>query len=119
MSRKRTVSPFTISCNNCFYCSIGATSRCVESKLLGSTAIDGAQAEYIRLPLADSTLFKAPTEVPPEALLLMADVFPTGYFVVRNAVNAIGADVAKKGTVVVIGCGPVGLCVRAPSVTLP
>lgn len=108
------VSPFTISCgDNCFYCKLGYTSRCAQSKLLGSNAIDGAQAEYIRIELADSTLFPAPTDVPPEALLLMADVLPTGYFVAKNAATMIGLDVAKQGVCFVIGCGPVGLCVRS------
>ncbi|RYP60235.1 hypothetical protein DL769_008196 [Monosporascus sp. CRB-8-3] len=70
----------------------------------------GAQAEYVRVPLADGTVMKAPPELDDEALILMADIFPTGFFGARNAFNALGTQKPSEATAVVIGCGPVGLC---------
>jgi threonine dehydrogenase-like Zn-dependent dehydrogenase len=72
------VSPFTVSCGECFYCQHGFSSRCTKSLLFGSGPLDGAQAEFVRVPLADATAVKAPPEIKDEALVLMADIFPTG-----------------------------------------
>lgn len=61
----------------CFFCRNGETSRCEKVLLFGSPMLDGAQAEYVRVPLADGTLFAAPSEIPEETVVLMADiVFP-------------------------------------------
>ncbi|KAJ1335253.1 alcohol dehydrogenase [Microdochium nivale] len=106
----KVVSPFTTSCGECFYCKIGGSSRCARSQLLGSPSLDGAQAEYIRIPDADGTVVKAPAEIDDQALVLMADIFPTGFFGATNAFKAIGTQPASEVTAVVIGCGPVGLC---------
>lgn len=72
--------------------------------------LQGGQAEYVRVPLADGTIMKAPSGVDDKALILMADIFPTGFFGARNAFNALGAQKPSEATAVVIGCGPVGLC---------
>lgn len=98
------------SSGNCFYCDRGHTSRCEKSKLLGSVVCDGAQAEYVLCPLGETTLMHAPETVPQEALILMADIFPTGYFVSKNAWLMFNEVERKDATAVVIGCGPVGLC---------
>lgn len=103
------VCPFTVSCGSCFYCARGYSSRCASGKLFGSAALDGAQAEFVRVPLADATAVRAPGRVDPRFLVLMADIFPTGYFAAKNAFGMLGAW-AEEATVVVIGCGPVGLC---------
>jgi threonine dehydrogenase-like Zn-dependent dehydrogenase len=78
--------------------------------LFGSDALDGAQAEYVRVPLADGTLVKAPPEIDDKSLLLMADIFPTGFFGASNAFKLLSPEQIVDSTVVVIGCGPVGLC---------
>ncbi|KAI0165804.1 GroES-like protein [Xylariaceae sp. FL1272] len=106
----KIVCPFTVSCLNCFYCKNGYSSRCVQSLLFGSEKLDGAQADYVRVPFADGTLVKAPPEIDDNALLLMADIFPTGFFGARNAFNSLGAMDPSEATAVVVGCGPVGLC---------
>ncbi|KAI2626659.1 GroES-like protein [Hypoxylon sp. NC1633] len=106
----KVVSPFTVSCMNCFYCKHGYSSRCEHNLLFGSEKLDGAQADYVRVPFADGTVIKAPTEIDDNALLLMADIFPTGYFGARNAFQGLGSQDPSEATVVVIGCGPVGLC---------
>lgn len=104
------VSPFTTSCGECFYCLRGQTGRCPNGKVYGSAPLDGAQAEYVRVELADSTLYKAPTTIPDECLVLMADVAPTGYFVALNGHNLLNDYERKNETsCVVVGCGPVGL----------
>lgn len=95
---------------DCFYCKRQRTSRCEVSKLLGCKILDGAQAEYIRIPLGETTLFHAPSEVPREVLILMADIFPTGFFVSHNAWQMMNEAEREDATAVVIGCGPVGLC---------
>ena len=60
--------------------------------------------------MADSTLFPAPSDVPDRLLVLMADIFPTGFFGARNAFKEFTPQQASEATVVVLGCGPVGLC---------
>ncbi|CAK7264528.1 hypothetical protein SEPCBS57363_001118 [Sporothrix epigloea] len=107
----KIVSPFTVSCNECFYCKNGMSSRCTESLLFGSSKLDGAQAEFVRVPYADGTIVKAPANVNNNALVLMADIFPTGYFGARNAFDLLAPSIkASDAVVVVVGCGPVGLC---------
>ncbi|KAL2156230.1 hypothetical protein VTH82DRAFT_975 [Thermothelomyces myriococcoides] len=117
------VAPFTVSCMNCFYCTHGASSRCTNSLLFGSEALDGGQAEYVRVPHADGTVVKAPAELAHEdkdedgdararALILMADIFPTGFFGAKNAFGLLAeqGQPAGEAVVAVVGCGPVGLC---------
>ncbi|RSL92686.1 hypothetical protein CEP52_013676 [Fusarium oligoseptatum] len=67
-------------------------------------------AEYCRVPLADSTVVKAPPSVDSRKLVLMADIFPTGYFAAKSAFAGLSQDVVGSSTVVLLGCGPVGLC---------
>ena len=104
------VSPFTVSCGECFYCKQGYSSRCDKVELFGTAGLDGAQAEYVRVPLADSTAVKAPNDIADNALVLMADIFPTGYFAASNAFKELTKEQVYEATVVLIGCGPVGLC---------
>lgn len=103
----RVVSPFTTSCGSCFYCRRGLTCRCPQGQLFGwvrdGAGLQGAQAERVRVPLADSTLAAVPAEVPAVAALLAGDVLPTGLFAAEQAEVGPGAAVA------VLGCGPVGL----------
>ncbi|KAH7136055.1 chaperonin 10-like protein [Dendryphion nanum] len=106
----KIVSPFTTSCGQCFYCKRGFSSRCEKCLLFGSTTLDGAQAQYVRIPLADSTAVKAPEGIKDEALVLMADIFPTGYFATHNAFKEFSPEEIQESTVVLVGCGPVALC---------
>jgi len=106
----KVVSPFTASCGDCFYCRNEYTSRCSHSQLFGCAKLDGAQAQYVRVPLADSTVVKAPEGIKDEALVLMADIFPTGYFAAKNGFKELNEQQRKEAVVVLIGCGPVALC---------
>ncbi|KAF4332160.1 formaldehyde dehydrogenase [Fusarium beomiforme] len=106
----KVVSPFTASCGQCYYCQNGGSARCINSQALGSPNLDGAQAEYVRVPFADGTVIKAPEGIHDQALILMADIFPTGYFGVKSGVEMMPKLNLNESTIVVIGCGPVGLC---------
>jgi threonine dehydrogenase-like Zn-dependent dehydrogenase len=53
---------------------------------------------------------KAPSNIKDNALILMADIFPTGYFGATNAFKLLTPEQISNSTAVVIGCGPVGLC---------
>jgi len=106
----------TIGCGYCSYCRAGYYSQCDNANPNGSLAgtaffggpadtgsFNGLQAELARIPLANAGLVKLPDEVSDDQAILLSDIFPTAYF---------GADIAqiKRGsTVVVFGCGPVGL----------
>ena len=103
----RVVSPFTTSCGSCYYCRIGLTCRCELGQLYGwrenGQGLHGAQADYVRVPLADSTLVKIKEGADPKQILFTGDILSTGYFCAENA------NVHPDNTYAVIGCGPVGL----------
>lgn len=110
----RVLSPFTTSCGECYYCLIGLTCRCIKGNLFGwienGHGLHGAQAEYIRVPMADSTLVPLSNDLSDEKGLLLGDIFSTGYFCAENAgVNDKARLPDGQGIYVVIGCGPVGL----------
>ncbi|MDZ4715002.1 MAG: alcohol dehydrogenase catalytic domain-containing protein [Cytophagales bacterium] len=103
----RVMSPFTTSCGSCYYCTVGLTCRCTQGQLFGwrekEKGLHGGQAEYIRVPLAASTLVRIPEGVSTEEALLLGDVLSTGFYCARQA------EVHPGGVYVVVGCGPVGL----------
>lgn len=103
----KVLSPFTTSCGECFYCRIGLTCRCEKGNLFGwvekGHGLHGAQAGYIRVPLADSTLLPLSNDLNEKKGLLLGDIFSTGYFCADNA------GIKPSGTYIVVGCGPVGL----------
>lgn len=82
----------------------------MKNQLFGSENLDGGQAEFVRVPLADGTVSKAPATISDQALVLMADIFPTGYFGVKSAIEMSPGVNIREATIVVIGAGPVGLC---------
>jgi threonine dehydrogenase-like Zn-dependent dehydrogenase len=121
----RVVAPFTVSCGSCFYCRRGLTGRCIQSRGFGfitedGIGLEGAQAERVRVPLADSTLVKLPDRRPDgrpfedrEALFL-GDILSTAYGC------AAGAAIGPGDVVAVVGCGPVGLlCVQTAQLFAP
>jgi len=103
----RVVAPFTTSCGACFYCASGLTARCELGQLFGwvegGQGLHGAQAEYVRVPLADGTLLGVPEGLDECVALLAGDILSTAMF------GAELAGVSEGDLVVVIGCGPVGL----------
>ncbi|HJP00487.1 MAG TPA: alcohol dehydrogenase family protein [Planctomycetota bacterium] len=101
------VSPFSTSCGACPPCRSGLTARCERGELFGwvrdGRGLQGAQAEIVRVPLAETTLVTVPEGAPLEQVLLCGDVLSTGFFC------AEAADVGPGSVAAVVGCGPVGL----------
>lgn len=104
----RVVAPFTTSCGVCWSCVTGLTSRCIRGQLFGwvekGRGLHGAQAELVRVPLADTTLVAVPDALSDDGLALLAgDVLSTALFAAEIA------GIEAGDTVAVVGCGPVGL----------
>ncbi len=103
----RVVVPFTTSCGQCPPCQAGLTARCEEGQLFGwrsrGIGLQGAQAEILRVPLADSTLVPVPAAANGACALLAGDVLSTGMFCALQAGASPNRDLA------VVGAGPVGL----------
>jgi threonine dehydrogenase-like Zn-dependent dehydrogenase len=101
------MSPFTTSCGQCYYCRIGLTCRCVHNQLYGwvekGMGLQGGQAEFVRVPMADSTLMKIPEGISLEEGILLGDILSTGVYCAQQA------EIRSNGINVVVGCGPVGL----------
>jgi threonine dehydrogenase-like Zn-dependent dehydrogenase len=118
----RIVVPFTITCGECDQCKRGNFSVCEVSNrrkdladkafghttagLFGYTHLTGGypggQAEYLRVPFADSTNIKVPDSLSDEQVLFLGDILPTGWQA------AVHCDIEPTDTVAVWGCGPVG-----------
>ncbi|KAK4543852.1 hypothetical protein LTR36_004885 [Oleoguttula mirabilis] len=118
----QVVVPFFTACGACYYCVRGQASRCSKGELFGNSApantVDGGQAEYVRCPLANTTFVKTPKGIPEEMLVLMADIFPTGYFAAQRFLKNLNARDRKEYTAVVVGCGPVGVCAITCALTM-
>jgi len=104
----KVVSPFSTACGQCFYCNIGLSARCIHNQIYGwveeGKGLQGAQAEYVRVPMADTTLLKyEPFGISGDLALLAGDIFSTGYY------GAQLSEIKVATIVAVIGCGPVGL----------
>lgn len=118
----RVVVPFTISCGQCWFCVRGFFSGCERSNpdadkaqklwghspagLFGYTHLlggyPGGQAEFLRVPYADTGALKVPDHLTDEQVLFLSDIFPTGYMAAEFC------NITPGDTIVVFGCGPVG-----------
>jgi S-(hydroxymethyl)glutathione dehydrogenase / alcohol dehydrogenase len=109
----RVVLPFNINCGRCWYCCHQLWSQCDRSNPKGEVGAaygytqllggyDGGQAEFVRVPYANTGPLKVPDSLSDEQVLFLSDIIPTGYF---------GADIANVqpgDDVAVFGAGPVG-----------
>ncbi|MEA4972590.1 MAG: alcohol dehydrogenase [Candidatus Metalachnospira sp.] len=91
-------------CGTCFFCRNGFVNNCVEGGWELGCRIDGCQAEYVRVPIADMGMTLIPDDVTDEAALFNGDILATGYWAA-----SIG-ELKPADTVVVIGAGPTGIC---------
>jgi alcohol dehydrogenase len=93
------------ACGDCRFCREGRYGQCLGTGgwILGHT-IDGTQAEYVRVPFADTSAYQVPGSVSDEEVLMLADVLPTGY-----EVGVLNGNVGPGDLVAVVGAGPVGL----------
>jgi threonine dehydrogenase-like Zn-dependent dehydrogenase len=118
----RVVVAFPIACGNCFFCQRELYSLCENSnpnrwigqKLFGHSpagifgyshmlgGFAGGQAEYVRVPFADTGTVKIPDGLSDEQVLFLSDIFPTGYMAAENC------NIQPGDTIAVWGCGPVG-----------
>lgn len=95
-------------CGECYYCKRNIQSHCNASGgssgwMLGHE-INGTQAEFVRIPFGDKTLFKAPPNVPYEKLLMLSDAIPTSY-----EIGILSGHVKENDSIAIVGLGPVGL----------
>ena len=101
------VMPFAFSDGTCLFCEDGLQTECVHGGFFGSPEVGGAQAEALRIPQADGTLYPLPVEADDAlmpGLLTLSDVLGTGH----HAAVIAGVGPGKK--VAVVGDGAVGLC---------
>lgn len=92
------------SCGKCEYCRRGMYSHCTTGGWILGNEIDGTQAEYVRTPHADTSLYPIPEGMDEEALVMLSDILPTGF-----ECGVINGKVAPGSTVAIIGSGPIGL----------
>ena len=93
------------SCGTCRYCREGHAGQCLGGGgwILGHK-INGTQAEFVRVPFADLSTYPVPAGVSDEAVLMLADILPTGY-----EVGVLNGQVRPGDVVAVVGAGPIGL----------
>jgi alcohol dehydrogenase len=92
------------SCGRCEYCRRGMYSHCTTGGWILGNSIDGTQAEYVRVPHADTSLYKIPAGADEEALVMLSDILPTGF-----ECGVLNGKVQPGCTVAIVGSGPIGL----------
>ncbi len=94
------------SCGSCEYCKKQLYSHCKDGGWILGYMIDGVQAEYVRIPHADNSLFKIPKSIDDEVAVLLSDILPTGH-----EIGVQYGNVKPGDTVAIVGAGPVGMSV--------
>ena len=92
------------SCGKCNYCRRGMYSHCTTGGWILGNTIDGTQAEYVRTPHADTSLYPIPQGADEEALVMLSDILPTGF-----ECGVLNGKVAPGSTIAIVGSGPIGL----------
>src|ERR1700712_5161636 len=92
------------SCGKCNYCKKGMYSHCEKGGWILGYMIDGTQAEYVRIPYADDSLYHIPAGSDEEALVMLSDILPTGF-----ECGVLNGKVQPGNTVAIVGAGPIGL----------
>ena len=91
------------SCGKCDYCKKGMYSHCEKGGWILGYMIDGTQAEYVRIPYADNSLYPIPAGSDEEALVMLSDILPTGF-----ECGVLNGQVKPGDIVAIVGAGPVG-----------
>jgi alcohol dehydrogenase len=94
------------ACGRCDFCRKAMYSHCRQGGWILGNTIDGTQAEYVRIPHADTSLYAIPADGNEEALVMLSDILPTGY-----ECGVLNGQVGPGDTVAIVGAGPVGLAV--------
>jgi alcohol dehydrogenase len=92
------------ACGKCEYCRKGMFSHCTTGGWILGNTIDGTQAEFVRIPLADTSLYPIPAGADEEVLVMLSDILPTGL-----ECGVLNGKVQPGATVAIVGAGPVGL----------
>jgi alcohol dehydrogenase len=93
------------SCGKCGYCRRGMYSHCETGGWILGNTIDGTQAEFVRIPHADTSLYHLPEGVEEDALVMLSDILPTGF-----ECGVLSGKIEHPGcTVAIVGSGPIGL----------
>ena len=92
------------ACGRCAPCRKGMTSHCTTGGWILGHTIDGTQAEYVRIPHADTSLYPIPAGADEEALVMLSDILPTGF-----ECGVLNGKVQPGSTVAIVGSGPIGL----------
>jgi len=94
------------ACLKCDFCKRGIYSHCRNGGWILGNTIDGTQAEYVRIPQADGSLYHFPADADEEAMVMLSDILPTGF-----ECGVLNGQVKPGDTVAIVGAGPVGLAV--------
>jgi alcohol dehydrogenase len=92
------------ACGKCEYCRKQMYSHCTTGGWILGNKIDGTQAEFVRIPYADTSLYPIPAGADEEALVMLSDILPTGF-----ECGVLNGKVAPGSTVAIVGAGPIGL----------
>jgi alcohol dehydrogenase len=92
------------SCGKCEFCKKGMYSHCKRGGWILGHMIDGTQAEYVRIPYADNSLYPIPVGSDEEALVMLSDILPTGF-----ECGVLNGQVKPGDTIAIVGAGPVGM----------
>ena len=92
------------ACGRCEPCRKGMYSHCTTGGWILGNAIDGTQAEFVRIPHADTSLYPIPAGADEEALVMLSDILPTGF-----ECGVLNGKVQPGSTVAIVGSGPIGL----------
>jgi len=100
----RVIISCVSACGNCEYCRRGMFSHCTTGGWILGNTINGTQAEYVRTPHANTSLYKIPKDVDEEALVMLSDILPTGF-----ECGVLNGKIQPGSTVAIVGSGPIGL----------
>ncbi len=92
------------ACGTCSFCRRQMYSHCTTGGWILGNKIDGTQAEYVRTPHADMSLYHIPEGADEEALVMLSDILPTGF-----ECGVLNGKVQPGGSVAIVGAGPIGL----------
>ena len=95
------------ACGRCEYCRRAMYSHCTTGGWILGNQIDGTQAEFVRIPHADNSLYRIPDGADEEALVMLSDILPTGF-----ECGVLNGKVAPGSTIAIVGAGPIGLAAR-------
>jgi alcohol dehydrogenase len=102
----RVIISCITACGTCDYCRKGTFSHCRDGGWILGNTIDGTQAELVRIPHADMSLYHVPPDSDEEALVMLSDILPTGF-----ECGVLNGQVKPGDTVAIVGAGPIGLAV--------